>query len=80
MEAVLPEGQLLVLVEDEADSSRIVPVRIFQRRRGVELVLGALDEDAAVGERDGQAADIDVLENFLVSDVFVKNDVFIVNP
>ena len=42
VEPVMRERQLLVLVEHEADSSRVVPVRIFQRRCCVEFMFGAL--------------------------------------
>lgn len=43
----------------------------------MKLVFGTLDEDAAVGERNSQAADVDVSEDLLVSDILEKNDVFV---
>jgi len=43
----------------------------------VEFVAGALDEDAAVLEGDGEAADVDVVgaEDLLVVDLAVADDV-----
>jgi len=46
----------LVLVKDESDPRGVRPGRGLQGRRGVQLVLGALEDHRSVGQRDRQPA------------------------
>lgn len=61
-DAVPVPVQIAMLIEYQGDARRILAVRLAQRRRGVHLVLGALDEHAAVLEGDANAAHLRVLE------------------
>lgn len=55
-----------VLVEDQTDPGRILPVGVAQRRRGVQLVFGALEQDGAVRQRQRHPTDGRVVEVLFV--------------
>ena len=78
-EPVMLEVEPPVLVKDEPDPGRVEPIRIFQGRRGVKFVSGTFDDDAAVLEGNGEAADVEVVgsEDFPVVDLLVRDQVLL---
>jgi hypothetical protein len=60
--AVLGLVQVAMLVEHERYPGGILPVGLLERRGGVQLVSGALEQDAAVLEGDGDPSDAGVSE------------------
>ena len=54
--------EAVVLVEHEADPSRIVPVRPLQGSGRVQLLQRALEQHGPVGQGDGKTADVAVEE------------------
>ena len=66
VESVVGEVEVLVVIEDEGDALRVPAVGALQGGRGVELLLGDLEEDGAVPDGDGDAADPGVREGVLV--------------
>ena len=55
-----------VLVEDQTDPGRVLAVGVAQRRRGVQLVFGALEEDGAVRQRQRHPTDGGIRKILLV--------------
>lgn len=64
-QAVLGLVHALVLVEDERDPGGVIPVGVLQGGGGVQLPLGALDENGPVGRGHGHAPDVRVQEALL---------------
>lgn len=60
--AVFGPVQVPVLVEHQTDAGRPQPVRFPERRGGVQLLFGHLEQHGTVAERYGHAAHLRVLQ------------------